>query len=392
MIVPAGDYDLNVYGGDVRGVTKPLTLRSDRPDVDLGTIDLPAQAVALLKGKPMPPWKIADARGAKKDVTIADFRGKWVLVDVWGHWSGPSIRGLNELMDFYEEHAAARDKFEIIAFHDGSVKSLAEMDARTAVSKESVWRGRDLPFPVLLDAQDNERGATVKELQIQSFPTMILVDPHGALVGEVELKDLEKRLPPLSLGDRVPKALDSYVSIAFHPMSLNKALEFLSKVAKVPIKLDEGTLQSAGIHPDVVVPLKAAAGLSLRSWLGLVLDPLGLDVKPADDGLHVVKATAPREQSPHQREVNKGVEEKLAKVASFTLEEAELENLLAGLEEQIGETFILDPVAVQAGRIDPHAKVSGKARNVPIRKSLESMLHPLGVKLVIRDEAIILTK
>ncbi|WP_165075653.1 redoxin domain-containing protein [Paludisphaera rhizosphaerae] len=392
LVVPAGEYEMNVNGAEVLDVVKPLKLKAEHPVVDLGTIDLPAQSVALLKGKPMPPWKIADARGVRKDATIADFRGKWVLIDVWGYWNGPSIRQLGELIDFYDEHAAARDKFEIIAFHDGSVKSLAEMDARTAVNKRSVWRGRDLPFPVLVDASNGERGATVKELQIQALPTALLVDPQGNLVGEVELKDLEKKLPPLSLGDRVPQALERNVGIAFHPMSLNKALEFLSKMGGVPIKLDEGTLQSAGLHPDVMVPLTAAAGLSLRSWLGLMLDPLSLDVKPADDGLHVVKATAPREQSPHQREINKAIEEKLSKVASFTFEEAELENFLAGLEEQIGETFILDPIAVQAGRIDPHAKVSGKPRNVPIRKALETMLHPLGVKLVIRDEAVILTK
>lgn len=397
ITLPAGDYLLDAYGADVRSVKKPLPLKPDQPDVDLGTIDLPAQALALLKGKPMPAWTLADARGVKKDVTIADFRGKWVLIDVWGYWCGPCVLQLGELIDFYEEHEADRDKFEILALHDGSVKDLAEMDAKTEGTKNSIWRGRDLPFPVLLDSgaggdEGAGHGATVDALQIQAFPTSILVDPDGILVGQSNLQELAKKLPPIPMARRIPRALDRYVAVHLSPTPLDKAIEMLSRANDVPIVLDEESLKAAGVKPDEKTWLKLGAGLSLRSWLGLTLDALGLDVKPADDGLHVVRAEGPREQSPAQQATNRALAEKLAKPGSFAIEDAELEDLPAILGGLTGESFVLDPVALKAGRLDPHARVSGKVQDAPLDKGLEDLLKPIGARFDIRDEAVIFTK
>jgi len=93
-----------LFGGDVKqhvfasGITfgeglcevahrrRELTLRADQPELDLKTIDVPATVIARHKGKAPPAWKVTDARGVKKDVTLADFKGKWVLVEFWGFW------------------------------------------------------------------------------------------------------------------------------------------------------------------------------------------------------------------------------------------------------------------------------------------------------------------
>jgi len=92
------------------------------------------------------------------------------------------------LADFYEKEKS--DRFEILAFHDASVKNFAELDEKLAAVKEKHWKGRDLPFPILLD----ESGETVKQYGIHAFPTTILIDPDGHLVGEATEVDLRKAL------------------------------------------------------------------------------------------------------------------------------------------------------------------------------------------------------
>jgi len=397
FIAPAGEYVMDAYGSDVRGVKKTLTLASDRPDLDLGTIDLPAQALALLKGKPFPDWNPADARGVDKKVKVADFKGKWVLVDFWGYWCAPCVRQLGELIDFYEEHEADRDKFEIIAFHDGSVKDFDEMDVKTAGTKKTIWRGRDLPFPILLDSgpggeQGAGHGATIDVLQIQGFPTSLLIDPDGVLIGPANARMLAEKLPPVPMARRVPRALDRYIALGTGPMPLDEAMKFFSEEVDIPIILDAESLKAAGVKPDEKTWLKLRAGLSLRSWLGLMLDALGLDVKPTDDGLRVVKAKGPREQSPLQQATNRALVEKLAKPGSFVIENAELEDLPGILEAVTGESFVLEPVALKAGRLDPHARVSGTVKDGPLGKAIEDLLKPIGARHVVRDEVVLFTK
>ncbi len=92
------------------------------------------------------------------------------------------------MADFYEKEKS--DRFEILAFHDASVKNFAELDEKLAAVKEKHWKGRDLPFPILLD----ESGETVKQYGIHAFPTTILIDPDGHLVGEATEVDLRKAL------------------------------------------------------------------------------------------------------------------------------------------------------------------------------------------------------
>ncbi len=86
FVLPAGKYALWSYGTDVEQDKRTVELVANRSEYDLGVIDLKASPVAKLKGKVPPAWTIADARGVKKDVTLADYKGKWVYLEFWGHW------------------------------------------------------------------------------------------------------------------------------------------------------------------------------------------------------------------------------------------------------------------------------------------------------------------
>jgi len=97
---------------------------------------------------------------------------------------------LPRLMEFYETHKADRDRFEILAFHDKTATSFEELDEKLKPVIEKRWKGKSLPFPILLDAS----GATVKNYGIQGFPTIVLIDPEGRVVKGGSEAMLEEKL------------------------------------------------------------------------------------------------------------------------------------------------------------------------------------------------------
>ena len=176
--LPPGEYELNGYGGEeVSGTNRQVILSADKPFVDLGRIDLAATPIGLNWGKPAPAWSPTEARGLGTNITLADFRGRWLLLDFWGYWCGPCVRAMPELMRFYDEHASNRSQFEILAMHARG-RSLREMDERLKPTIKDLWNGRTLPFPILLDATDK----TTAQFGVHGFPTQVLIDPDGRIV------------------------------------------------------------------------------------------------------------------------------------------------------------------------------------------------------------------
>ena len=92
-----------------------------------------------------------------------------------------------KLAEFYEATKSTDDRFEIVAFHDGSVKSFAELDEKMAPIEKEYWKGKALPFPILLDAT----GSTIRRFGIKAFPTMLLLDPNGKLAARGNLAALK---------------------------------------------------------------------------------------------------------------------------------------------------------------------------------------------------------
>ena len=202
MSLPPGRYLLNGYRDqrDLRLQPDKEIVLSDRtPDVDLGLLRLSADIsmedrVKRSKesgawgdytkhfGQQLPRWHINDARGVGKDVQLSNFEGKWVLLDFWGFGCRPCLwTGLPNLMKFYEEHAADRDRFEILAIccdYDNEIKTMADVDRRLAPIVEHVWGGKTLPFPVLLDSSFK----SWESFGLSGLGTVLLIDPEGRLV------------------------------------------------------------------------------------------------------------------------------------------------------------------------------------------------------------------
>ena len=206
--LPPGAFVLEAHGEVVGCVTekvrKKITLSRADSQVGVGVLEIkPGLAVqsrlegkwgnlADYYGKEPPEWQIADARGVPKSVRIADFRGKWLLIEFWAPFCLPCItKNLPELARFYEEHGNQRKHFEIVAFccHP-ETDDVDELYDRLRAAVERVWKGKRLPFPLLLDSERK----TQQSYGISMFPTTVLVDPQGRLVEGGSLEMLGKKL------------------------------------------------------------------------------------------------------------------------------------------------------------------------------------------------------
>lgn len=88
------------------------------------------------------------------------------------------MRGsLPRLMEVWDKYEKDRDKFAILTFHETSrAPKLSEIEPQIARLEKDLWK-RSLPFPVLVDAS----GETFRKWGVSQFPTLVLVDPEGAV-------------------------------------------------------------------------------------------------------------------------------------------------------------------------------------------------------------------
>jgi hypothetical protein len=294
------------------------------------------------------------------------------------------------LIDFYELHKDARDKFEIVAFHVGNEKTFEEIDKNLASFRQLYWFDRQLPFPSLTDST----GKTAKLYGVVGFPTTVLIDPEGKLVGNATEEQLEAKLPPVAMAAKIAQALDKMVLYTFDDPTLADAVQTLSKESRIPIRLDSEALKAVAIAPDAKIPYKMAGLVTLRSGLNLVLAGLDLGFEQEEKGLVITrkdKASRSEELSQPQRFCQKRIEHVLVGNTTYDFQNKTLDEVAKHFEGQTRENFVLDPAARRKGALDPKVRVTGSGKDVSLQDELKKLLDPLGLKLTIRDEVVVIT-
>jgi thiol-disulfide isomerase/thioredoxin len=186
--VPPGEYELYAYGRETYIARPRLVVEAGDP-VQI-QVDVPMGRLPRLIGQPAP--ELTSIKGWKNGgpASLADFRGQVVVLDFWGFWCGPCVHEMPELMALHDKY---RDRgLVVMGVHDDSVASIAEMDEKLAEIRRDLWKGRDLPFLVALDGGGETliegstlktRGATTAAYGVRAFPTTILIDRAGKVVG-----------------------------------------------------------------------------------------------------------------------------------------------------------------------------------------------------------------
>ena len=116
-----------------------------------------------------------------QDLSLTDFKGKYVLVDFWASWCVPCRKGNPHLLSLYSKY---KDKgFEIIGISDDDGNHEAW---KKAVAKDGigVWKHvlRGLDMKKKMAGEENPEDVS-DYYGIHSLPTKILIDPNGVIVG-----------------------------------------------------------------------------------------------------------------------------------------------------------------------------------------------------------------
>ncbi|HTU92745.1 MAG TPA: redoxin family protein [Gemmataceae bacterium] len=200
FLVAPGTYTLQAYGSELRGKYVTVTVPEGASEFPVKPIALEASRLLLLKGGLAPELEGVVAWKGEK-VKLADLKGKYVLLEFWGYWCGPCVHSMPVLIELHEKFA---DKgLAIIGVHldiDGEVDTAAKYDDKIAPIKKKLWKDKSLPFPVALtsgkriESGDNQsiRGRAAAQYGILGYPTTILIDREGKVVGKFNASDAKK--------------------------------------------------------------------------------------------------------------------------------------------------------------------------------------------------------
>ncbi len=126
-----------------------------------------------------------------KEINLAAYKGKIVLLDFWGSWCGPCRASHPHLKDLYTQYK--NKGFEIIAIAQEYGADLEESRKKwLAAIKED-----NINWVHILNNEDKENLDLVKAYKVDAFPTKILLDKDGKILLRISASatnDIDKML------------------------------------------------------------------------------------------------------------------------------------------------------------------------------------------------------
>lgn len=122
--------------------------------------------VKRFKGKPSPQFSYKDVNG--KTVSLSDFKGKYVYIDVWATWCKPCREEIPYLQKLEEDL-----KGKNIAFISLSIDKLSDTEKWKKLVADKKLGGTQLI------AENEWKSTFVKAYNIESIPRFILIAPDG---------------------------------------------------------------------------------------------------------------------------------------------------------------------------------------------------------------------
>jgi peroxiredoxin len=124
--------------------------------------------VAIESGIPAPDFTFPGLDG--KMVSLSDYKGKVVLVNIWATWCPPCVSEMPSMEKLYNKFK--RENFEILAvsIDEPGPKAVAPFMEKTS-----------LTFPALIDS----KGAIKPVYRITAIPESFIIDKQGLLIKKI---------------------------------------------------------------------------------------------------------------------------------------------------------------------------------------------------------------
>ncbi|MGI4870706.1 MAG: TlpA family protein disulfide reductase [Janthinobacterium lividum] len=134
-------------------------------------------------GKPAPAFVLPDTAGTM--VSLATYRGHYVLLDFWGHWCHPCLEAMPELHLLYQHY---QPKLTLIG---------VARERDTVKWKEAI-RQHHVPGLQVSELQSGE-GPVMTRYNVGAYPTYMLLDQQGTLLlSTSSLGEVQKMLTTLT--------------------------------------------------------------------------------------------------------------------------------------------------------------------------------------------------
>ncbi|MBO9631486.1 MAG: TlpA family protein disulfide reductase [Chitinophagaceae bacterium] len=140
----------------------------------------------LENGKPAPTFTYPDPNG--KNVSLASYKGKYVLIDFWASWCGPCRQAIPKVKDLYEQYRSKG--FEVLGV---SIDNDKKAWLKAVEEEEAPWAQVLTP----------DIRKTQTDYMFSGIPTMYLIDGEGKIVdkftgftqeAEARLKEILNKL------------------------------------------------------------------------------------------------------------------------------------------------------------------------------------------------------
>lgn len=125
------------------------------------------------RGEPAPPFTLDAIDGGT--VSLADYRGKVVMVNLWATWCAPCRLEMPSMQRVYEEY---RDQgFEVLAISVDAEPGIRQPDGTIRGLVSDFVEELGLTFPVVVDPA----GDTERIYGVSGLPTTFLIDREGQI-------------------------------------------------------------------------------------------------------------------------------------------------------------------------------------------------------------------